>query len=1096
MAYRAGEVEVLLTVDDKDVARAEKNVKTVGDKIEKKPIKVAADTSEAVASAGRVESAFEQAFTKAAESGKIPATELVRSFLESERAASKSADEIEQVLVKSYAVAGDAAKELAKAAKGELHINVDAEDAIKSMDRVETTAKRLVSERAVVKLDADIVGAEKRLQSAQNRLEDLQVKAAGGLNVDADVRRAELQIKRIETQLDGMRKARTMVEVEADPTEAVQALQRVETEKQVVSKEVALRINANVANAEAEVEALRHEIDYLQSLSTVVDVEADVRSAESKLAGAEAALRDLQGARAEMLVEVDDGDAKSKLMDVADYAEDAGDDGGKRGGAALIGGIVAGLATIPIAGAVAKIAHTAADTLVNEFQSALQIEVRQDRLQALTGIDEPTAAKFARAAGEAYANNFGESIESNMNTARLALQSGLLDPKATTRDAQEVVAGLAGIADVLEEDIKPTATAVTTLMRTGLAKSSKEAFDLIAAGARNGLNNNEDLLDTLTEYPVVLQRLGLSGEEALGLINQGMEAGARNTDVLADALKEFQIRATDGSQASADGFARIGLSAEEMTAKIAAGGEGAREGLDTVLERLRDMEDPVQRNAAAVELFGTKAEDLGDALFALDLSTAVDSLDGVTGAAQRMFDTIQDNDASQIQRAQRNIEVAAEGIKGALASAFADPLGEAADWISQNRGPVLQFFVDLANGALDFGESMVESAAVATESLGGFVAGPLADITKGLAGFVGFFDGDAGKGLDALVEDMRSFDDVTAVAADGFRTNLTGAIEVARGKLNEFAEPQVALGYLNDASLRLAGAIDEVGYSASGAKLSLDDIDVAHLNASESGRQLEGQVYAAIAALGEEINAAAAAGESQDNLSDRYRNATGALVEQMTQMGLTEDQARDLINTILETPREQTTSFKSNSLDEKRNVESLADRIEGVPDKNVTIRADTSQAYNALNTFITDASGKYVSVNVTAYPNLGKRGYYGGVVDFMAQGGIPDLTPMGSIASMVSPNTWRVVGDRGDVPEAFIPLDGSERSWQILMETIRRMPGGPTGMSMTAGRTGESNTPPIQIVDNATYYSYDPHRIAVERDEKLQRALDAHPFMG
>ena len=56
----------------------------------------------------------------------------------------------------------------------------------------------------------------------------------------------------------------------------------------------------------------------------------------------------------------------------------------------------------------------------------------------------------------------------------------------------------------------------------------------------------------------------------------------------------------------------------------------------------------------------------------------------------------------------------------------------------------------------------------------------------------------------------------------------------------------------------------------------------------------------------------------------------------------------------------------------------------------------------------------------------------------MAAGG---LTSMSKVAQMVPPNTWRVVGDRMDVDEAFIPLDGSRRSWSIMMEAMRRMPG-------------------------------------------------------
>ena len=54
---------------------------------------------------------------------------------------------------------------------------------------------------------------------------------------------------------------------------------------------------------------------------------------------------------------------------------------------------------------------------------------------------------------------------------------------------------------------------------------------------------------------------------------------------------------------------------------------------------------------------------------------------------------------------------------------------------------------------------------------------------------------------------------------------------------------------------------------------------------------------------------------------------------------------------------------------------------------------------------------------------------------------------MAPIAQMVSPNTWRIVGDRGDVDEAYIPMDGSARSLAILAEVLRRMPGAARLMS-------------------------------------------------
>lgn len=779
-----------------------------------------------------------------------------------------------------------------------IELDADAKPALAGMDRVEGAAKKLVSERAVVKLDADITRAEKSLGRAKDRLEDLNIRAEGGIDVSADVKRAEAAIKRFDRQLDGLKRARN-----------------------------------------------------------VVDIDADTSSAEKS------------------------------LDDVEGEAGEAGEDSGEAFGK----NIIAALVSIPIAGAVIGIGVAAGKALIDGFNDGLAVEKRTDRLQALTGIDEVAALRLGAAAGEAYANNFGESIESNMDATRLALQFRILDPGATTRDAQLVVQGLAGIADVLSEDVRPIAQAVTQLLSTGLAKNAGEAYDLIAAGARNGLDRNEDLVDTLTEYPSLFKRLGLSGAEALGLVNQGMRAGARNSDLAADALKEFQIRATDASKTSAEGYKTLGLNAEDMTARIARGGKEARDGLAEVLTALRETEDPVARNTAAVALFGTQAEDLGDALFAMDLSTAVEQLDGVTGSAQHMFDTIASNDASKIEQAQRNIEVAADGIKGALAGAFADPVGDFADWVSQNRGPLLQFFSDLVNGAIDFAIS-------ANEGFGSFVAGPLAAMVDGVATVIDMFNGFDGKPkeLTDLVDGMRGFESTT--------DTVTAGLEDMRSKFNGFADGQIALGYVNDAALRTADALGKVGETTDGS--------------AASTAELEYQVRQVVHAMEDELEKAAAAGESQQNLTDRYNATTQALVDQLVATGMEEQAAWDLIAAYGAVPEVV----------------------------NTTIEANTAGAQAAVDGFITTNTGREIRVKVAADGTSIQMGSFtvspqarGSVVEFMAAGGVRGATPMAPIAQTVPPNTWRVVGDRSDVPEAYIPLDGSARSMSILFEAMRRM---------------------------------------------------------
>lgn len=903
----------------------------------------------------------------------------------------------------------------------------------------------------------------------------------------ADTKQIEQADKKIRDV--GQRVEKNPVELDANAKPALESMDRVETAaKKLVSKDTLLTVDANIERGEKSLDRVQKRLDYLRSVETTMDVKADIARAEASLSKVQRNLDGLKAARATMEVDADTSEAEAAFDGVKGDAGDAGEDAGAEFGDRVI----AALATIPVAGAVIGIGAAAAKALVSAFEDGLQIEVGYDRLQALTGVDEATALRLGRAAGEAYANNFGESVESNMDATRLALQFRIIDPTSTTRDAQLVVQSLAGIADVLGQDVKPVAAAVSSMLSSGVASSAQEAFDVLAAGARNGVDRAEDLLDTFTEYPALFKRLGLSGPEALGLINQGLEAGARNSDLAADALKEFQIRATDASEASAEGFRALGLDAEDMTAKIALGGEGAREGLEQVLTALRDMEPGVERNNAAIALFGTQAEDLGDALFAMDLSSAVAELGTVTGAAQQMFDTLAGNDASKIEQAQRNIEVAVDGIKGALAGAFSEPLGDFADWVSQNRGPLLQFFSDLVNSAIDFGVT-------ATEAFGSFVSGPLAEVVDGIAGIVDFFNGVEGrpKELDDLADGMRGFESST--------DDAVVKLEQMRDQFNGFADGQIALGYVNDAALRTAEAVSQVGFSAESGAALLSGFEVATDGTVRATGELKAQLDASAEALRAEYDAAIAAGESQDNLRGRYNSTRDALLNQLVTMGLTQEQAQALIDTVLQTPEEASTKFSSNADSERGKVERLGGKIITLPDGSSVIYANTKPAEDALNYFIRDASNRVIRVKIAADGTSIRMGsitasaqHDGAIVEMMAAGGLrgTGLTPMQPLAQMVPANTWRVVGDRADVPEAYIPLDGSPRSIALLLEAFRRMPN-MEGMA-AGGVSGGTVQPaaavaPINVNFNGDQYAYDPKDLMREARDKFAQAMAAIP---
>lgn len=84
----------------------------------------------------------------------------------------------------------------------------------------------------------------------------------------------------------------------------------------------------------------------------------------------------------------------------------------------------------------------------------------------------------------------------------------------------------------------------------------------------------------------------------------------------------------------------------------------------------------------------------------------------------------------------------------------------------------------------------------------------------------------------------------------------------------------------------------------------------------------------------------------------------------------------------------------------------------------------------------------------------------------MAAGGVTGASVM-DVAQFVPPGEIRYAGDRSDVDEAWIPLDGSSRSRNILEEAIRRMPNfelpEATGMAK-GGVSGDIDPPSVNDV--------------------------------
>ncbi|WP_241831217.1 phage tail tape measure protein [Parafrankia soli] len=294
---------------------------------------------------------------------------------------------------------------------------------------------------------------------------------------------------------------------------------------------------------------------------------------------------------------------------------------------------------------------------------SFNVEAASDKLAAQLGVDSTEAARIAEVSGDIWADGWGSSAE-EVNAAIKGVYQNIGEGNDEwLRDTAQTATAVAG---VFEQDVGAVTASVGQMLNTGLVQNADEAFDVITAGFQAGADKAGDFLDTINEYAPQWQKFGLDAQTATGLLSQGLRAGARDSDLVADAIKEFSIRAIDGSETTKAGFDAIGLSATDMAAKIAAGGPESAAALDLTLDRLRAIEDPVERNAAAVALFGTQAEDLGGALFALDPSSAVDALGQVGGAADRMAETVADNPAAALETFKRTAQQKLTEIGGAF----------------------------------------------------------------------------------------------------------------------------------------------------------------------------------------------------------------------------------------------------------------------------------------------------------------------------------------------------------------------------------------------------------------------------------------------
>lgn len=356
---------------------------------------------------------------------------------------------------------------------------------------------------------------------------------------------------------------------------------------------------------------------------------------------------------------------------------------------------------------------TYAVKLSDEFDKALNI------LMTKTGASKDEMEALDEAMTNVYSNNFGESIQDvaeSMATVKT-------NTNLTGKELESVTEYAILMRDTFDFEVNESIRAVNSLMDQ-FGVTAEEAYNLIAQGAQNGLNQNDDLMDIVNEYSIQFKNAGYSAEDMFNMLKNGAETGTWSVDKLGDALKEFNIRASDGtvSEALINNAEIFGLTtkeAEALSKEVETGNVGAYQSL---LDKLKEVDDDAKRYQLGVAMYGTMWEDLGEeTVFALmntqgEISKTADALNTIN---EMRYD---------------DIGSALQGLGRTLQTDLVEPIGDelkpyivdVIEYVQENSPQIKEVLSNIVQKVGEFVGFIVNNGSEIISVLAGITAGLIA----------------------------------------------------------------------------------------------------------------------------------------------------------------------------------------------------------------------------------------------------------------------------------------------------------------------------------------------------------------------------------
>ncbi len=629
-----------------------------------------------------------------------------------------------------------------------------------AIDRLEEMSEETLESAGAAARLADEIGAQESvLRSLQRGYADYIV---SGRESSDEARQLASRIQDLSDELDenrdtleaAERAARDLIDAQDDTADAYEALQR------------------TISKQQDDLEALQREY------ANLVLEQGESSDEAQELAGRISRLSGELGENRQQLENAER--AADRLGDTMEDAGQQAEDSSE--GYTVLKNVIANLATEAISKAV-----DAFKELATEGDSALAM------LEARTGATSSEMEGFEDVMYEVYNSNYGESLGDVSEKLSTVIQmTDDLDNASLANVTKNAIA----LEDVFGFDIMESMRGVNSLMdQFGI--TSDQAFNLIVQGAQKGLNQNDDLLDTINEYSVQFKNAGYSADDMFNMLANGVESGTWSVDKLGDAVKEFNIRMSDGS--AKDAVEALGFSWEKVSEDWSKGGDSAKEVFNMLVNELDGLETTTEGYNIGVGLLGTMYEDLGQEAV-LALSNTEGAINSASDAMAQMDSAAYDTLESSLSQLGRTVK--AEVVQP-IAEKLTPAIKDSVNFVNERVGPAVEW---LLSHLPEVGIILGTIGSVIAAMKWGSIVGQISKISGAFSGFKTAIAAIPGPVLAiiAIVAALAAGFKYLWETNEDFRNNVTAVWEELQGSFSELG------GKISDMLNQLMPLISEI----------------------------------------------------------------------------------------------------------------------------------------------------------------------------------------------------------------------------------------------------------------------------------------------